>query len=442
MAREAPLLEREAGPSLSAIASNFFWLGLTAFGGPPVHISMFKKRFCEDEDLRWLSEERFQELFAMANCLPGPSSTQVGFAIGVTKKGVVGGLVSGFAFILPGAIMMTALGFASSAVSDKIKDPHSPERACAIACSAVGVSLVFSAVSGLVKKFVFSTKDTGKLGFVCCITAAMCLLVSPTPAWLNPVLIFAGGMVTIASPVHAAANQNEAASHDDGRTGLPISAARLVFLGYFVLAAWTIHTDTYDHGWVMPFLNAGMFVWGGGPVVLPMLMTYPGGTVSDLTPTFIDPTVFLTGIALAEMMPGPVFNMSCFLGVQLALAAGWWWPSGVAICWLGLMGPGIALIFGAVPVWDQLKQFAVYSKALPGLNAAAVGLLVQTVFVVYGKLDEKSKDTAIGCSGARAIALLSYCAIDMAGINTLKVVLAFGALGFAVASMPADHMLA
>jgi len=106
------------------------------------------------------------------------------------------------------------------------------------------------------------------------------------------------------------------------------------------------------------------------------------------------------------------------------------------------MGPGIALIFGAVPVWDQLKQFAVYSKALPGLNAAAVGLLVQTVFVVYGKLDEKSKDTAIGCSGARAIALLSYCAIDMAGINTLKVVLAFGALGFAVASMPADHMLA
>lgn len=431
MAGDAPLLP-PTSPSLSSIASNFFWLGLTAFGGPPVHISMFKKRFCEDDDLKWLSEERFQELFAMANCLPGPSSTQVGFAIGVTKKGVIGGLVSGFAFIFPGAIMMTALGFASSAVSEKIKDPHSPERACAIACSAVGVSLVFSAVSGLVKKFVFNTKDTGKLGFVCCITAAICLLVSPPPAWLNPVLIFAGGMVTIISPVTITSPDKEAL-HDDGRTGLPIRVAWCIFLGYFALAAWTIHTDTYDHGWVMPFLNAGMFVWGGGPVVLPMLMTY-------LTPTFIDPTVFLTGIALAEMMPGPVFNMSCFLGVQLALAAGWWWPSGVAICWLGLMGPGIALIFGAVPLWDQLKKFDVYSKALPGLNAAAVGLLVQTVFVVYGKLDEKSKDTAIGCAGARAIALLSYCSIEMAGVNTLKVVLVFGVLGFAVAEYLSMNM--
>ena len=72
------------------------------------------------------------------------------------------------------------------------------------------------------------------------------------------------------------------------------------------MAAFTIWRDTFDHGWIMPFLTAGMFVWGGGPVVLPMLMTF-------LAPAWISPTIFLAGISFAEMMPGPVFNISCRL---------------------------------------------------------------------------------------------------------------------------------
>ena len=171
---------------------------------------------------------------------------------------------------------------------------------------------------------------------------------------------------------------------------------------YVAVAAFTVWKDTFDHGWIMPFLTAGtcesntcgafecwncmelpgMFVWGGGPVVLPMLMTF-------LTPTWISPTIFLAGISFAEMMPGPVFNISCdlpksswldsyktesvlvylskserskdpdeirssidfsktvaslhcsfhkiegFLGIQLAFNAGWNWLAGIAVCWAG-----------------------------------------------------------------------------------------------------------
>merc|ERR1712194_586528 len=112
-----------------------------------------------------------------------------------------------------------------------------------------------------------------------------------------------------------------------------------------------------------------MFVWGGGPVVLPMLMI--ALVPSPGNPGFISSTIFLTGIAFAEMMPGPVFNMSCFLGVQIALSQGdihWLW--GTFLAWFCLVGPGVALTFGAMPLWDKLRSLAWYKKALPGLNAA------------------------------------------------------------------------
>merc|ERR1712222_207658 len=72
---------------------------------------------------------------------------------------------------------------------------------------------------------------------------------------------------------------------------------------------------------------------------------------------FIDKTIFLTGIALAEMMPGPVFNMACFLGVQLALNNGFNWIAGTFLAWLCLVGPGVTLTFGAMPLWNRLRDF-------------------------------------------------------------------------------------
>jgi len=401
---------------LTTIAWNFLVLGATAFGGPPVHIGMFKKRFVED--YQWLSSDRFAELFAMANCLPGPSSTQVAFAIGITQQGIMGGLLSGFTFIFPGAVLLTATGFGAHLLKDQVAEPKSVANAVAAACSAVGVALVFIAVTGLVKKQVFEGADPKKLGVICCGAAAACLLVQPTPAWLNPLLIFLGGAITAISPV-AGPGQDKGVDAT-GKTGLSAGAASLIFVLYMLVAAWTLFDDMTDKGWQIPFLNAGMFVWGGGPVVLPMLMSY-------LTPAWIDPRIFLTGIALAEMMPGPVFNMSCFLGVQLALAHGWSWFAGTAICWAGLMVPGILLVFGAVPIWDKLRSLEIYRRALPGLNSAAVGLLVSTLFVVYKAMEKQSPWLA----GSQAVALLSYAAVEMCKASVPVTVVVAGLAGCA-----------
>uniref|UniRef100_A0A7S1QTA4 Chromate transporter n=1 Tax=Alexandrium catenella TaxID=2925 RepID=A0A7S1QTA4_ALECA len=348
----------------------------------------------------------------MANCLPGPSSTQVAFAIGITQQGVKGGLTSGLMFLLPGLFLMTGIGFGFHLIKDQVDTPRSAANSVAIACSAVGVALVFGAVTGLVKKVV-----QGKLlGAICFTSAAACVITSPQPAWLNPALILLGGAICAVFP--PTKDGQEQSTPPAGKTGLSTAAAVAIFVIYILGAAWTLYDSAVDHGWLIPFLTAGMFVWGGGPVVLPMLMTV-------LTPTWISHPIFLTGIAIAEMMPGPVFNMSAFLGVQLALANGFPWPAGTLLAWAGLMGPGIVLTFGAMPLWVQLRNFKVYSHALPGLNAAAVGLLVSTIFTVFDALEARSPWPA----GSRAIALCSYAAIEFAKADVPVVVLVAGLAG-------------
>ncbi|CAE8710172.1 unnamed protein product, partial [Polarella glacialis] len=342
MATKDSLMAHAEPASLSEIARNFFILGTTAFGGPPVHFGMFQERFVQKQ--QWLTSERYMELIAMANCLPGPSSTQVAFAIGISQQGIMGGLAAGFMFLIPGAILMTCLGFVSASLREEMEEPRSIPNAVAISCSAVGVALVFIAVSGLVKKIA-----TGPLvSTICFASAATCMLLSPQPAWLNPTLIFAGGLITCYFPVsNTDAAKNLTAA---GKVGLNTSGGLFIFGLYVVMAVFTMYKAATDRGPFISFLTAGMFVWGGGPVVLPMLMTV-------LAPHFISQTIFLTGIALAEMMPGPVFNMSCFLGVQLALSSGMSWQLGTFMAWAGLVGPGVVLIFGAMPLWDKLRSF-------------------------------------------------------------------------------------
>lgn len=403
----------KAPASLAAVARNFLVLGCTAFGGPPVHFGMFQKRLIEEQG--WLSSERYAELMAIANCLPGPSSTQVAFAIGITQQGVRGGLAAGLAFLLPGFFVMTALGFGAHRLREEVDDPKSVANAVASACSAVGVALVFAAVTGLVKK----SAQGARLGAICFGSAACCALASPSPPWLNPALIFLGGAATALLPAPAGEQRREPLEVE-GKTGLSTGPAVAIFVLYLGMAVFTLYAASVDKGWLIAFLTAGMFVWGGGPVVLPMLMTV-------LTPKYVSQTIFLTGIALAEMMPGPVFNMAAFLGVQLALATGFPWAAGTLLAWAGLVGPGVVLIFGAVPLWSRLRAFKAYHRALPGLNAAAVGLLVATIFTVYGALEQRSPWPA----GSRAVALCAYAAIELAQAGAPTVVVLAGLAGWA-----------
>lgn len=95
--------------SLREIAWLFFRLGTTAFGGPAAHIAMM-----EDEVVtrrRWLSRNEFLDLLGATNLIPGPNSTELAIHIGHRRGGWPGLLVAGVCFILPAALIVTALAW-------------------------------------------------------------------------------------------------------------------------------------------------------------------------------------------------------------------------------------------------------------------------------------------------------------------------------------------
>ena len=74
------------------IFKRFFLLGWVSFGGPAAHIGYFRNEFVQKRG--WISEEEYAQLIALSQFLPGPGSSQVGFALGYHRKGLFGALLA------------------------------------------------------------------------------------------------------------------------------------------------------------------------------------------------------------------------------------------------------------------------------------------------------------------------------------------------------------
>ena len=91
------------------IAIVFFRLGLTAFGGPAVHIGMMEDEFVERRG--WISRQHFLDLVGATNLIPGPNSTEMTLIIGYVRGQWLGLLIAGVCFILPAALMTGLLAW-------------------------------------------------------------------------------------------------------------------------------------------------------------------------------------------------------------------------------------------------------------------------------------------------------------------------------------------
>lgn len=118
------------------------------------------------------------------------------------------------------------------------------------------------------------------------------------------------------------------------------------------------------------FYRAGSLVWGGGPVVLPLLLP-------EVVPRFVSEVQFLQGFAFAQAMPGPMFNFAAYLG---GVYQG---PLGAIIAWFGLFLPGLLLIYAALPFWALATTHPGTQSFLKGVNAAASGLVIAAAFTLF-----------------------------------------------------------
>ena len=209
-----------------------------------------------------------------------------------------------------------------------------------------------------------------------------------------PALLAAGGAASLVAKRNA---ELPAPSHEDVRNlGISMrTGAALVALWAAVLVAVVVARSLTADPWLAfrlfeIFYRSGSLIFGGGQVLLPLLLdemvdtscgAAAGGPAANCTDAgLMTADQFYAGLAAAQSMPGPLFNLSAYLGAVASRNAGQVFLVGTLASWVGLFAPGILLIFGVLPFWARFRTVTVYRKFLPGVNAAAVGLIVTAVF--------------------------------------------------------------
>ncbi|CAI7886359.1 unnamed protein product [Closterium sp. NIES-53] len=406
--------------SYRAIVMAFAVLGWTAFGGPSAHIAQFHKDFVE---LRgWMSDDVFAELLALCQTVPGPSSTQMSFAIGILQKGISGGLLSGILFQYPGLIIMSLAGFGAAKF---LVDPGVWLTAISAGLAAVAVALVAEAAVMLGKKV---CKD--RVSKVLCVAAAVITFYYQTQ-WLFPTIILVGGLITVIigrnKPIPPARSDIE-------KLGLSWWGGALLIFVWAALLVTSIvvkNAVPYENAqwmhWFEGFYVTGSVTYGGGQVVLPLLENVVvhydcpnnGSACTESPNTWVTQQQFMAGLALAQAMPGPLFNFSAYLGAIIGKFGG------IAACWLGLFSPGILLIYGILPFWGRFRQWHIYKRATPGFNSTAIGLIWASVFTLGLQTYSRSPFPM----ASLCIAMIGYAATNFLKIPAPLAIIGGGALG-------------
>ncbi|KAF8914154.1 chromate transporter-domain-containing protein [Gymnopilus junonius] len=365
------------------VLSRTFDLGLTAFGGPPVHFHILHRRFVDGlGNTPWIDEQTYQELFAVTQALPGPASTKMLFNIAQIHAGMIPALFVFFMWSFPGSVAMYTFSLGVQHLGERLPEPV---YALLSGLNAAIVGLIALAAVQLARKAI--TDPITRILVVGGACAGMCY----NALWYFPVLLVVGGLVTLAwdfgrasfrrlslgqigrhrrhrssvdlgpqvtpSDINDSSTEaireelrNSGGSGPHRRQILPASAesgiadnstnndipspARpvsriersghaipakvgimtiIAFLAAFIvflsLRALLRHTPLLFSLFNSMFL-AGTIIFGGGPVVIPLLRDYV------VEPGWVSPRDFLLGLAVIQALPGPNFNFAVYLGAM------------------------------------------------------------------------------------------------------------------------------
>ncbi|ENM5729735.1 chromate efflux transporter [Vibrio mimicus] len=329
------------------IFKTFFALGWMSFGGPAAHIGYFRHTFVEK--LGWLSEQEYAQFVALSQFLPGPGSSQVGFAIGYHRGGLAGGWAAFLGFTLPSVLIMLLLAGLSSHL---LQTPLFEQVIHGLKLLAIIV--VADACLTMYRNFCQQR-----------LTAALCVLTA-VAITLAPGLLTQFAVLLLAALVGQArlAPQQSPSTTKFSPSWLSLLLFAGLLVGLPLLATSSPLVELFGH-----FFQAGSLVFGGGHVVLPLLQNALGDSLST--------DQFLTGYAAAQAVPGPMFTLATYLGYVLT-------PEmpvvGALIATLAVFLPGFLLLLGVLKNWAALAQRPKIAGAMQGVNACVVGLLLAALY--------------------------------------------------------------
>lgn len=395
--------DRPAGSPREVLLA-FGKLGVSCFGGPIAHIGYFREEFVLRR--RWLDEQAYADLVGLCQFLPGPASSQVGFALGLMRAGYLGGLAAWTGFTLPSALALVLFAYGAGTLEG------STGAALLHGLRLVAVAIVAQAVWGMARTL---CPDRERASIA--VAAALVILFSASSS-AQILAIGVGGLAGLwlcrAAPLTPNSHMPAPVSR---AVGLLALAVFFLLLGGLPL----LRSFGYFQGIAVfdAFYRSGALVFGGGHVVLPLLRE------AVVAPGWVSDDAFLSGYGAAQAAPGPLFTFSAYLGAIMGPP-----PHGLAGAALALIAiflPGVLILLGALPFWGTLRRRAGAQAMMRGVNAAVVGLLGAALY-------DPVWTSSVKTSADFGLALVGFVLLTVWRAPPLVVVMisALGALAFAL----------
>lgn len=365
-------------PFLKAVFTH----SLTAFGGPQGHYGMMMKTFVNSR--HDVTEKELLEYNSFCQLLPGASSTQVLTLIGFKRGGVPLAILTLLIWILPACILMSAFSYFLFYVDKK----HAGTDVFKfIQPMAVG----FLAYASTKSYQVAINNQITRIIFIVSTITTFLLFKSP---WIFPVLIVLGGFVT---------NLSDRRIPQKGNPPKKIKWGNIWLFAIIFFAAGLVSEVARKNDW--PNRNVfnlfenmyrfGSLVFGGGQVLIPMMYeqfverpTSPRVQRKNQDKTqnviSIDRDEFYIGAGIVRAIPGPVFSIAAYTGgIALKDKGQYWQAVGCAIGSIAIFLPSALLVLFFFPIWHNLKRYAAVYRALEGINAVVVGIMVaSTIYMM------------------------------------------------------------
>jgi len=345
-------------------------LSVSCFGGPQAHLAHFQKVLVEKR--KYITEEELIEVNALGQVLPGPTSTQTLTAIAYRLRGPNLAYLTLIIWMLPSVAIMTALGILMASFETK---QVSIAFTRFIQPMAVGF-IAYGAYSIGIKTI------TRPRAFLLMVLAAVASYFIKTPL-IFPVILIVAGCITAF---------NYKAHPREPKKKFNVAWANLIlWIGVLIFAA-VLGSLTKSKPEYLPirlfenFYRNGSLVFGGGQVLTPMLYTE---FVQYAPKQYLTPEEFLSGYAVVQALPGPVFSFSSFIGALSMREFGTGAEIfGAIMSAAGVFLPGTFLIFFMIRVWDSLKSFRAIRASLEGILAANSGLVAAAAILLFQPLIE------------------------------------------------------
>jgi chromate transporter len=347
-------------------------LSVTCFGGPQAHLAQFQNVLIKKRG--YLDEADLTELNALAQVLPGPTSTQTLSAIAYRVGGPNLAYLTLLIWVLPSVAIMTAAGIIVSSLEAK---QMSFEFTRFIQPMAVGLVAFAAYTIGL------KTVKT-KTGIVLMILAGVATYFIKTPLVFPITLLVAGSITAFKYRSHPKEEKKQFNIRWENF---------FLWIGVLlIVGALGLITKALGYGEVLlpirlfeNFYRNGSLVFGGGQVLTPMLYTE---FVQYAPKRYLTSEEFLSGYALVQSLPGPLFSFSAFIGALAMRDFGVGGEiAGALMSALGMFLPGTFLIFFMIRVWESLKKYRPIRASLEGINAANTGLMAAGAILLFQPLE-------------------------------------------------------